>query len=73
MYSKYCLQSVKRSINYTLYSYYCLQSIKRSMSPLILGIPLSCDADHNWETLNGACYKVYLPKKNWRQAKFVSF
>lgn len=33
------------------------------------GIPLTCDADRGWQTLNGACYKVYTARRNWNAAK----
>ncbi|XP_053409086.1 macrophage mannose receptor 1-like [Mercenaria mercenaria] len=33
------------------------------------GIPLTCDADRGWQSLNGACYKVYTQRRNWNAAQ----
>ncbi|XP_060558401.1 macrophage mannose receptor 1-like [Ruditapes philippinarum] len=33
------------------------------------GIPLVCDADRGWQALNGACYRVYNQRMNWKASQ----
>ncbi|XP_052254421.1 macrophage mannose receptor 1-like [Dreissena polymorpha] len=33
------------------------------------GAPMTCDADNNWQSLNGACYKVFQAKNTYNQSK----
>ncbi|XP_052806091.1 macrophage mannose receptor 1-like [Mya arenaria] len=35
------------------------------------GVPLLCDADRGWQSLNGACYKVQTDHKTFAQARQV--